>query len=212
MYELFIQRAKEGCQLCEKSEPEHSTFVEALHCQVRATARRLLKVQQSSKTPRPTFYSPHKTWTMASRYDPRTCSSYRLLPFPKCWTTVFFKDFDVAKNYFGARGLVGSSGALAEESGNSWNLVICRRTNLPFPTSGLSAIVGQYQRIGLLGAQPTTWMPNWQTSPVHHCRPKQPVKPKGKTPISGELVLTRFRLASSSLSNSRCLLGRTTIN
>ena len=97
MYELFIQRAKEGCQLCEKSEPEHSTFVEALHCQVRATARRLLKVQQSSKTPRPTFYSPHKTWTMASRYDPGTCSSYRLLPFPKCWTTVFFKDFDVAK-------------------------------------------------------------------------------------------------------------------
>ena len=53
----------------------------------------------------------------------------------------------------------------------------------------LLAIVGQYQSIGLLDAQPTTWMLNWQTSPVHHCRPKQPVKPKGKTPISGELVL-----------------------
>ena len=64
------------------------------------------------------------------------------------------------------------------------------------PAPPLSAIVGQYQRIGLLDARPTTWMPNWQASPVHHCRPKQPVKPKGKTPISGELVLTRFRLTS----------------
>ena len=146
-----------------------------------------------------TAASPHKTWTMASRYDPGTCSHpiHLLLPLPKCCTTMFFKDFDVAKNDFGARGLVASGGALAEETGNSRNLVISQFA-ISFhhqPCPPLLAIVDQYQGIGLLDAPPTTWiLPNWQTSPVHHCRPKQPVKPKDETPISGELVL-RFRLS-----------------
>ena len=86
--------------------------------------------------------------------------------------------------------MVANGGALAEKMGNSvsWQSLDLL-PNLPFPSTSRHVIVGQYQSIGLLDAQPTTWMLNWQTSAVHHCRPKQPVKPKGKTPISAELVL-----------------------
>ena len=112
---------------------------------------------------------------------------------------MFIKDFEVAVKLFWRQRfggvVVANGGALAEELGNSvsWQSRDLF-PNLAFPSTSrhvlpLLAIVGQYQSIGLLDAQPTTWMLNWQTSPVHHCRPKQPVKPKGKTPISGELVL-----------------------
>ena len=89
------------------------------------------------------------------------------------------------KKDFGARGLVGSIGALAEETGNSGNLVICRRTNLPFPS--ISQVPGPPcnswpTSIALQDAHCTANYLDAQLANitrVHHCRPKQPVKAQG---------------------------------
>ena len=60
---------------------------------VRASAQQLLlKVQESSKIPRWNFLrlvvDPHKTRTMASRYDPGTPRAPKhLLPL-NCWTNI----------------------------------------------------------------------------------------------------------------------------
>ena len=156
---------------------------------------------------------------MASRYDPATCSH----PSPaavskKCWRKMFIKASDVAKQTkiwrqrFGGV-VVANGGALAEEIGNSasWQSLDLL-PNFPFPSTSRHVIVGQYQSIGLLDAQPTTWMLNWQTSAVHHCRPKQPVKPRARPPFpqsssSFQIVLKKsFKFKMSSQKNNNQLI------
>ena len=122
------------------------------------------KCRKAVKSLAGTFYGWSSILTKLGQWLPDTILGRHVLPNIFCrWI--------VGQNYFGAWFLMARQ--VVAPWRRNWatlwvgNLVICCQFGICLHCP---AVFDQYQNIGLLDAKPTTWMLNWQTWSVHHCR------------------------------------------